>query len=106
MPDGCPWLGPLTDVPRRVLLAHTRVPGGSTRQQQRRARTGAQPLHALGFRAQTITFFEEGEPLIDGEPGDLNFVVRTVPVPHWERRGHDLLINQTITLVEALTGKA
>ena len=51
-----------------------------------------------------ITFFEEGEPLVDGEPGDLVFVVRTVPHPHWERRGHDLFINYTISLVDALTG--
>ncbi len=28
--------------------------------------------------AQQITFFEEGEPLVDGEPGDLVFVVRQV----------------------------
>ena len=53
---------------------------------------------------QTITFFEEGEPLVDGEPGDLQFVIRTVANENWERRGHDLLINQTITLVDALTG--
>uniref|UniRef100_A0A7S3VIA0 J domain-containing protein n=1 Tax=Dunaliella tertiolecta TaxID=3047 RepID=A0A7S3VIA0_DUNTE len=53
---------------------------------------------------QTITFFEEGEPLVDGEPGDLQFVVRTLPNAQWERRGHDLLVNQTISLVDALTG--
>mmetsp|Transcript_38175 Transcript_38175/g.96618 ORF Transcript_38175/g.96618 Transcript_38175/m.96618 type:complete len:350 (-) Transcript_38175:321-1370(-) len=53
---------------------------------------------------QTITFFEEGEPMIDGEPGDLQFIVRTIPSKRWERRGNDLLINETITLVDALTG--
>ncbi|KAL6765851.1 ER DnaJ-like protein 1 [Haematococcus lacustris] len=53
---------------------------------------------------QAITFFEEGEPMIDGEPGDLKFVIRTVPSQRWERRGDDLLINETITLVDALTG--
>lgn len=42
--------------------------------------------------------------MIDGEPGDLQFVVRTLPSARWERRGHDLLINETITLVDALTG--
>lgn len=41
---------------------------------------------------------------MDGEPGDLQFVVRTLPNVHWERRGHDLLVNQTISLVDALTG--
>jgi hypothetical protein len=49
-------------------------------------------------------FFEEGEPLVDGAPGDLKFVVRAVPTRGWERRGHDLVINHTITLVDALTG--
>jgi DnaJ family protein B protein 11 len=53
---------------------------------------------------QEIVFFEEGEPLVDGEPGDLKFVVRAVASPGWERRGNDLVINHTITLVEALTG--
>ncbi|GFH09309.1 J domain-containing protein [Haematococcus lacustris] len=54
---------------------------------------------------QAITFFEEGEPMIDGEPGDLKFVIRTVPSQRWERRGDDLLINETITLVDALTDR-
>lgn len=53
---------------------------------------------------QQISFFEEGEPMVDGEPGDLKFTVRTVANPKWERRGNDLLINETISLVEALTG--
>jgi DnaJ family protein B protein 11 len=53
-----------------------------------------------------ITFFEEGEPMIDGEPGDLKFVLRTIPSKRWERRGSDLLINETITLLDALTGEA
>jgi DnaJ family protein B protein 11 len=53
---------------------------------------------------QQITFFEEGEPLVDGEPGDLVFVVRQVPEKRFERRGHDLLHNFTISLVDALTG--
>lgn len=58
------------------------------------------PLHS-----QAITFFEEGEPLIDGEPGDLQFILRTLPWPGWERRGNDLLINHTISLVDALVGE-
>ena len=42
--------------------------------------------------------------MIDGEPGDLKFVVRQLPNERWERRGNDLLINETISLVDALTG--
>ncbi|KXZ56237.1 hypothetical protein GPECTOR_1g206 [Gonium pectorale] len=53
---------------------------------------------------QQITFFEEGEPLVDGEPGDLVFVVRQAPDTRFERRGNDLLLNATISLVDALTG--
>ncbi|GIL44654.1 hypothetical protein Vafri_2171 [Volvox africanus] len=53
---------------------------------------------------QQITFFEEGEPLVDGEPGDLVFVVRQTPDARFERRGNDLLHNFTISLVDALTG--
>jgi DnaJ family protein B protein 11 len=53
---------------------------------------------------QEIPFFEEGEPLIDGEPGDLIFVVRALPHPRFTRQGHDLHVEQTISLVDALTG--
>lgn len=53
---------------------------------------------------QLITFFEEGEPIVDGEPGDLKFMIRPLPDSRWERRGDDLLINETISLVDALTG--
>lgn len=53
---------------------------------------------------QEISFFEEGEPLIDGEPGDLKFVVRAVQHPRFTRRGDDLYMNHTISLVDALTG--
>ncbi len=53
---------------------------------------------------QEIAFFEEGEPLIDGEPGDLIFVVRTKPHERFTRQGHDLHLEQTISLVDALTG--
>ncbi len=49
-------------------------------------------------------FFEEGEPMIDGEPGDLVFVVRQVRDARFERRGADLVMNFTISLVDALTG--
>jgi len=51
-----------------------------------------------------ITFFEEGEPLIDGEPGDLIFRIRTLPHPLFTRQGADLHMKQTISLVDALVG--
>jgi len=51
-----------------------------------------------------IEFFEEGEPMIDGETGDLKLMVRPSADPQWERRGNDLIINHTISLVDALTG--
>lgn len=51
-----------------------------------------------------ITFFEEGEPLVDGEPGDLKFVVRASPHPVFRRSGNDLMANATIPLLDALVG--
>ena len=53
---------------------------------------------------QQIMFFEEGEPLVDGEAGDLMVWLRTQPHPHFERRGMHLMVNATITLLEALVG--
>jgi DnaJ family protein B protein 11 len=53
---------------------------------------------------QQISFFEEGEPMIDGDPGDLKFFIRTAYDARWVRNGDDLLINETISLVDALTG--
>eukprot|EP00879_Flechtneria_rotunda_P002719 GHRR01002925.1.p1 GENE.GHRR01002925.1~~GHRR01002925.1.p1 ORF type:complete len:354 (+),score=95.01 GHRR01002925.1:160-1221(+) len=53
---------------------------------------------------QEITFFEEGEPMIDGEPGDLRFKVRTLPHTVFKRSSNDLLMNKSISLVDALTG--
>lgn len=49
-------------------------------------------------------FHGEGEPHIDGDPGDLRVKVRTLPHPVFERRGDDLYTNATITLADALTG--
>ena len=69
-----------------------------------------------GMRDGTeITFFEQGEPIMDGEPGDLRFRIVTVPPPPpppgaprapppFERRGDDLHVGATITLVDALVG--
>jgi DnaJ family protein B protein 11 len=53
---------------------------------------------------QEITFFEEGEPMVDGEAGDLRFRVRTLTHTVFTRVGHDLHMNKTISLVDALTG--
>jgi DnaJ family protein B protein 11 len=53
---------------------------------------------------QEIRFFEEGEPLVDGEPGDLKFKIRTLPHAVFKRAGNDLYMDKTISLVDALTG--
>ena len=42
--------------------------------------------------------------MIDGEAGDLKFVVMTQPHARFQRHGNDLLYNATISLVEALVG--
>lgn len=39
-----------------------------------------------------------------GEHGDLHVVLRTLPHPHFERRGDGLMYNATISLLEALVG--
>ena len=51
-----------------------------------------------------IVFFEEGEPLVDGEAGDLKFRVRSAPHALFKRTGNDLMINATIPLLDALVG--
>jgi DnaJ family protein B protein 11 len=56
-----------------------------------------------------ITFFEQGEPLLDGEPGDLKFRLRTAASGNadgvaFERRGDDLHVGATVTLTDALVG--
>ena len=53
---------------------------------------------------QVITIFEEGEPLIDGEPGDLKFIVKTAEDPKFVRQKDDLWFYQTISLEQALIG--
>lgn len=47
---------------------------------------------------QETTFVAEGEPHLDGDPGDLKIKIRTVPHPIFERRGDDLYTNITISL--------
>ncbi|AQK84387.1 dnaJ protein ERDJ3B [Zea mays] len=54
--------------------------------------------------AQEVLFFEEGEPKIDGEPGDLKFRIRTAPHDRFRRDGNDLHATVTITLLQALVG--
>ena len=49
-------------------------------------------------------FFEEGEPLLDGEPGDLKFHVKTRPHQSFKRDRSDLKYNLTISLLDALVG--
>ena len=51
-----------------------------------------------------MLFFEEGEPIVDGEPGDLTFRVRTARDDRFERRGNDLHMTFRVDLVEALAG--
>uniref|UniRef100_A0A7S0US37 J domain-containing protein n=1 Tax=Polytomella parva TaxID=51329 RepID=A0A7S0US37_9CHLO len=71
-----------------------------------------------------ISFFEEGEPLADGEPGDLVFVLKQhqpatpadslTPSPRapasskatfqFRREGNDLLLTYSISLLDALVG--
>jgi len=53
---------------------------------------------------QEQKFVAEGEPHVDGEPGDLRVKIRTLPHTVFERRGDDLYTNVTITLNDALTG--
>lgn len=53
---------------------------------------------------QETRFVAEGEPHLDGEPGDLILKIQTLPHPIFERRGDDLYTNMTITLQDALLG--
>lgn len=53
---------------------------------------------------QEQRFIAEGDPHIDGEPGDLRVRIKTLPHPVFERRGDDLYTNVTIPLIDALTG--
>ena len=50
------------------------------------------------------SFVGEGEPHIDGEPGDLIFKLKLEKHSVFERRGMDLYTNVTISLQQALSG--
>lgn len=47
---------------------------------------------------QETLFVAEGEPHMDGDPGDLKIKIRTAPHRRFERRGDDLYTNITISL--------
>ncbi|CAL2031146.1 unnamed protein product [Caenorhabditis brenneri] len=49
-------------------------------------------------------FHGEGEPHIEGDPGDLKFKIRIQKHPRFERKGDDLYTNVTISLQDALNG--
>ncbi|KAK3020588.1 hypothetical protein RJ639_046938 [Escallonia herrerae] len=53
---------------------------------------------------QEVVFYEDGEPIIDGEAGDLRFRIRTAPHDLFRREGNDLHTTVTVTLVQALVG--
>ncbi|KAK1292648.1 hypothetical protein QJS10_CPB17g01148 [Acorus calamus] len=53
---------------------------------------------------QEVMFYEDGEPKIDGEAGDLKFKIQTAPHDRFRRDGHDLHTTVTISLVQALVG--
>ncbi|XP_066314310.1 dnaJ protein ERDJ3B-like [Miscanthus floridulus] len=53
---------------------------------------------------QEILFYEDGEPKIDGEPGDLKFKIRTAWHERFRREGNDLHTTVEISVSEALVG--
>ncbi|KAK6920801.1 DnaJ domain [Dillenia turbinata] len=56
-------------------------------------------------RGTRITFPEKGNQEPGIIPADIIFVVDEKPHPIYKRDGNDLIVNQEITLLEALTGK-
>jgi len=52
----------------------------------------------------TLVFREEGDQSPDIQPGNLIFTIQTLPHPHFVRRGNDLQLRTSITLLEALVG--
>ncbi|KAJ0980607.1 hypothetical protein J5N97_008862 [Dioscorea zingiberensis] len=53
---------------------------------------------------EEVVFHEDGEPIIDGEPGDLKFRIHTAPHDRFRREGNDLHMTVTISLLQALVG--
>ncbi|KAF7638557.1 J domain-containing protein [Meloidogyne graminicola] len=53
---------------------------------------------------QEVRFIGEGEPHIEGDPGDLVVKIRVQPHSRFERKGMDLYTNVTVSLQQALSG--
>ncbi|GLV38881.1 shriveled [Carabus blaptoides fortunei] len=53
---------------------------------------------------QETKFTAEGEPHLDGDPGDLILKIKTLPHPVFERKEDDLYTNVTLSLQDALVG--
>lgn len=53
---------------------------------------------------QETRFTAEGEPHMDGDPGDLILKIKTQPHPIFERKDDDLYTNITISLQDSLSG--
>eukprot|EP00252_Welwitschia_mirabilis_P012986 TRINITY_DN28697_c0_g1_i1.p1 TRINITY_DN28697_c0_g1~~TRINITY_DN28697_c0_g1_i1.p1 ORF type:complete len:129 (+),score=28.61 TRINITY_DN28697_c0_g1_i1:122-508(+) len=53
---------------------------------------------------QEIVFYEEGEPIVDGEAGDLKFKIYTAPHERFRREGNNLHTSVSISLRDALVG--
>jgi len=67
-------------------------------------RTLEMEIEAGMVDGQETTFTAEGEPHLDGDPGDLVLKVKTQPHPVFERKEDDLYTNITISLQDALSG--
>ena len=52
-----------------------------------------------------ILFFEEGEPIVDGDPGDLKFKIKTAPDQKFQREGNNLYLTYFIDLIDALVAR-
>ncbi|CAI5442863.1 unnamed protein product [Caenorhabditis angaria] len=61
-------------------------------------------IEAGADNGHTQIFHGEGEPHIEGDPGDLKFKVRILKHSRFERKGDDLYTNVTISLQDALNG--
>lgn len=66
----------------------------------REERTLEVEIEAGMREGQTAAFRGEGEPHIDGDPGDLIFKLRVAKHSRFERKGNDLFTNLTITLTQ------
>lgn len=51
-----------------------------------------------------VVFYEDGEPVIDGDPGDLKFKIFTLKHDRFVRNGNHLHTTVTIPLLDALVG--